>query len=57
VFVATLETRTFAVRASDGQVMWSLNIGKYSPGIATERAYYLSLNGILAAFPGTLGPD
>lgn len=51
VFFATLEERTYAARASDGTIVWRYPIGKYSPGIATERAYYFSLNGILAAFP------
>ena len=53
VFFSTLERRTYAVRASDGKLLWQIGLGKYSPGIATDRAYYFSLNGILAAFAGT----
>ena len=49
VFFSTLETETYAARASDGKIVWHFPIGKYSPGIATERAYYFSLNGILVA--------
>ena len=56
VFFSTLETETYAARASDGKIVWHLPIGKYSPGIATERAYYFTLNGILVAFRGTNGP-
>ena len=40
----------------DGRVVWRFPIGKYSPGIATERAYYFTLNGILVAFRGRNGP-
>ena len=39
-------------RVADGRIVWRLPIGKYSPGIATERAYYFTLNGILVAFRG-----
>ncbi len=56
VFFSTLETETYAARVSDGKVVWHLGIGKYSPVIATERAYYFTLNGIIAAFEGRLGP-
>jgi eukaryotic-like serine/threonine-protein kinase len=52
VFFSTLEKRTYAVRASDGKVVWRLPLGKYSPGIATERTYFFSLNGRLMAFRG-----
>jgi len=52
VFFATLETEAYAARVSDGRIVWHVPIGKYSPGIATERAYYFSLNGILVAFRG-----
>ena len=52
VFFSTLERRTFAVRASDGKVVWRLPMGRYAPGIATERTYYFSLNGRLIAFRG-----
>jgi outer membrane protein assembly factor BamB len=57
VFFSTLETETYAARASDGKVVWHLGMGKYSPGIATERAYYFTLNGILVAFRGRDAPD
>ena len=57
VFFSTLETETYAARASDGKVVWHFPIGKYSPGIATERAYYFTLNGILVAFRGKDGPS
>ena len=52
VFFSTLETETYAVRASDGKLMWHYPLGKYSPGIATRERYYFALNGILAAFEG-----
>nr|MBA3433590.1 PQQ-like beta-propeller repeat protein [Actinomycetota bacterium] len=52
VFFSTLEKRTYAVRASDGKVVWRLPLGRYSPGIATERTYFFSLNGRLIAFRG-----
>ena len=47
VFFSTLEKRTYAARVSDGKIVWRLRMGRYSPGIATERTYY-SLNGRLA---------
>jgi len=56
VFFATLEQRVYAARVSDGRIVWRFPLGKYSPGIATERAYYFSLNGILVAFPGRNSP-
>ena len=56
VFFSTLETETYAARVSDGKVVWHFPIGKYSPGIATERAYYFTLNGILVAFRGRNSP-
>lgn len=52
VFFSTLEGRTFAARVSDGKVVWRIPFGRYSPGIATERTYYFSLNGRLIAFEG-----
>ena len=52
VFFSTLEKRTYAVRASDGKIVWRLPLGKYSPGIATEKTYFFSLNGRLMAFRG-----
>ena len=56
VFVSTLEGRTFAARVSDGKVVWRIPLGQYSPGIATERTYYFSLNGRLLAFLGRHSP-
>ena len=56
VFFSTLETETYAARASDGKIVWRYGLGKYSPGIATERAYYFSLNGMLVAFRGARRP-
>ena len=56
VFFSTLETETYAARTSDGKIVWRYGLGKYSPGIATERAYYFSLNGMLVAFRGRDGP-
>ena len=56
VFFATLEQKTYAARVSDGRVVWRFPIGKYSPGIATERAYYFTLNGILVALRGRNSP-
>jgi outer membrane protein assembly factor BamB len=53
VFVSTLEGHTYALRATDGRRVWHFRAGKYAPGIATEKHYYLSLNGLLAAFDGT----
>jgi hypothetical protein len=57
VFFSTLETETYAVRASDGGQVWHASIGKYAPGIATETRYFLSLNGLLQAYAGVDGPD
>jgi len=52
VFFSTLEKRTYAARVSDGKIVWRLPLGRYSPGIATERTYYFSLNGRLLAVRG-----
>ncbi len=56
VFFATLERRTYAARVADGTVVWRIRIGKYSPTIATNRHYYMSLNGLLAAFRARRSP-
>ncbi len=56
VFFSTLETDTYAARLADGEIVWRIGMGKYSPGIATDRRYYFSLNGILIAFEGVDGP-
>jgi outer membrane protein assembly factor BamB len=52
VLFSTLEGETYAARAVDGRLAWHFRAGKYAPGIATEKHYYLSLNGLLAAFVG-----
>ncbi len=52
VFFSSLDKRTFGLRATDGRVVWRLPMGRYSPGIVTERTYYFSLNGRLIAFRG-----
>jgi outer membrane protein assembly factor BamB len=57
VFFSTLETNTYALSVYTGRIVWHLPIGKYSPGIATERHYYLSLNGLLVAYWGTRTED
>jgi outer membrane protein assembly factor BamB len=57
VFFSTLETKTYALRWSDGKVVWRLNIGKYSPGIVTERHYFFTLNGIVMAWHGRRSPQ
>jgi outer membrane protein assembly factor BamB len=56
VFFSTLEKRTYALRVSDGEIAWRLPLGRYSPGIATERTYFFSLNGRLIATPGRDAP-
>ena len=56
VFFSTLEKRTYALRVSDGAIAWRLPLGRYSPGIATERTYFLSLNGRLIAVRGRDAP-
>ena len=56
VFVSTLEQKTYGLRRSNGKIVWRLNRGKYSPGIATDRRYYFSLNGSLIAYRGRNGP-
>ena len=56
VFFATLESHTYAVNTVDGKVVWQVKLGKYSPGIATENHYYLSLNGLLVKYEALNGP-
>ena len=55
VFFSTLEGNTYAVRAVDGKIVWRVRMGKYSPGIATDRHYFFSLNGRLIAYAGSIG--
>ena len=57
VFTSTLEEHTFALRVSDGKILWRLNVGKYSPGIVTERHYFFTLNGIVMAWHGRRSPQ
>ena len=45
------------MRVSDGKILWRLNIGKYSPGIVTERHYFFTLNGIVMAWHGRRSPQ
>ena len=42
---------TYALAVEDGTIAWRLPLGKYTPGIATERTYFFSLNGRLIAVP------
>lgn len=50
VFFSTLETKTYAARADSGKIVWRIGMGKYSPLIATDRHYFMTLNGILIGF-------
>ena len=52
MFFSVLEGKTYALRVSDGSIAWRLPIGKYTFGIATEKTYYMSLNGRLIAVSG-----
>ena len=56
VYFAVLEKQTFAVRRSDGRIVWSLPMGRYSPVIATESRYFFSVNGRIIAYRGRHGP-
>jgi outer membrane protein assembly factor BamB len=56
VYFAVLEGKTYAVRRSDGRIVWTLPMGRYSPVIATETRYFFSLNGRLIAYAGRHGP-
>ena len=56
VFFSTLQKQTYAARVADGKIVWHLPLGQYSPGIATDRTYYFSLNGRLLAFEGRSSP-
>src|SRR5262249_57532433 len=57
VFFSTLEGQTYAPRTVDGRIACHFRAGKYAPGIATGKHYYLSLNGLLAAFAGRRAPS
>ncbi|MCS7006880.1 MAG: PQQ-binding-like beta-propeller repeat protein [Thermoleophilia bacterium] len=56
VFVSVHEGKTYGLRISDGEVVWRLPMGRYTPGIATERTYYFSLNARLLAYRGRNAP-
>jgi hypothetical protein len=45
------------MRVSDGKILWRLGIGKYSPGIVTERHYFFTLNGIVMAWHARRSPQ
>lgn len=51
VFVSTYDGKTVGLRIGDGQIVWRFNGGAYAPGIATDRMYYMSMSGLLVAFP------
>jgi outer membrane protein assembly factor BamB len=53
VFFSNLETKTFGLNRSNGKVVWHVGMGKYQPGIATDRHYYFTLNGLLVAYQGS----
>ena len=57
VFTSTLAEHTFAMRVTDGKILWQLPIGKYSPGIVTERHYFFTLNGIVMAWHARQSPQ
>jgi outer membrane protein assembly factor BamB len=57
VFVSTRPNfETVGLRASDGKIVWRHKKGAYSPGIATDRHYYFSLQGTLIAYRGERSP-
>jgi outer membrane protein assembly factor BamB len=56
VFFSTLEQKTYALRVTDGKEVWHVGMGKYGPGIATDRHYYFTLNGIIVAYRGRYSP-
>lgn len=56
VFFST-RTATYGARVRDGKIVWSFDVGNYSPGIATSERYYFSLDGLLAAFEGSASPS
>jgi len=56
VFFSSLTGSTYAASTLNGKIVWHLAAGKYSPGIATNRHYYFSLNGLLVKFDGTRAP-
>jgi eukaryotic-like serine/threonine-protein kinase len=57
VYFSNLERQTYGIRIADGKVLWHLDVGKYSPGIVTERHYFFTLNGIVQAWHGRRAPQ
>jgi outer membrane protein assembly factor BamB len=56
VFVSSVTKHTYALRTSDGKTVWRFNAGRFVPGIATDRMYYMSLNGLLIAYRAENSP-
>ena len=56
VFFSVHGGRTYGVRVSDGKIVWRVPMGRYTPGIATERTYFFSLNARLLAYHGRTPP-
>ena len=52
VFFSNLETKTFGLRRSDGKVVWHVPMGKYRPGIATDRSLLLHAERAARRLPG-----
>ena len=57
VFFSTLEKHTYALRVSDGAIAWRLPLGKYAPGIATERHLLLLAERPSHRVPGRDAPN
>ncbi len=55
-FVSTIEGKTYGLNTGNGKVVWTFNAGRFVPGIATDRMYYFSLNGLLMAIKGRNSP-
>jgi outer membrane protein assembly factor BamB len=51
VFFSTYDGRTYGARVGDGRIIWRFKAGAYAPGIATDRMYYMSMGGMLVAYP------
>ena len=56
VFFSTLETETYACPRLGREDRLALRAREVLAGIATDRTYYFSLNGMLVAFRGKDGP-
>jgi len=57
VYILGPEGMLHCLKTADGKPVWHLKIGKYSPGIVTERHYFFTLNGIVQAWHGTKSPQ